>query len=111
MTRTRPTGAPAETVLYESNIAMFGNDPVRFLALLMLTPMCGLGLIGLALWWLQTKGMRLTVTNRRTTLRCGLASKFTTEVRHEHVRNVQVKQGALQRIFGVGAIGVSSAGQ
>ena len=34
-----------------------------------------------------------------------------TEVWHSHVRNVKVRQSAYERIFGVGTIGIASAGK
>jgi uncharacterized membrane protein YdbT with pleckstrin-like domain len=65
----------------------------------------------LVIWWLKTAATTLTVTTRRTTLTQGLLSKHTSEVMHEHVRNIQVDQSVLQRLFGVGRIAISSAGQ
>ena len=62
-------------------------------------------------WWLKCKGTTLTVTNKRTSLRRGILSKSINEVWHSDVRNVLLKQSFFQRIFGVGMIGVSSAGQ
>jgi len=64
-----------------------------------------------AKWWLSCRGESLTITNRRSVYRRGILAKHTTEVMHEHIRNVQISQGAFQRLLGVGAIGISSAGQ
>jgi membrane protein YdbS with pleckstrin-like domain len=75
-----------------------------FLALLTL----GLGLFPL---WLKYLGERVHVTNKRTVLRTGLLSKRTTEVLHDHVRNIQVSQSFWNRVFDVGTLGISSAGQ
>jgi uncharacterized membrane protein YdbT with pleckstrin-like domain len=87
---------------------MFRNNPVGFILLVILFP---LGIIVLPIWWLACLCTRLTVTESRTILRTGILSKTTNEVRHHDVRNIQVKQGMFQRLFGVGDIGVSSAGQ
>jgi uncharacterized membrane protein YdbT with pleckstrin-like domain len=38
-------------------------------------------------------------------------SKSVTEVWHQDIRNVQLNQSFFQRIFDVGSIGISSAGQ
>ena len=65
----------------------------------------------LVIWWLDCLGTTLTVTTKRTTLRRGILSKKTNDVWHRDVRNIQVKQGILQRLLGVGTIGISSAGQ
>ncbi len=69
-----------------------------------------LGLAALFLW-VKNLGNRLYITNKRTILRRGFFSKSTTEVLHDHVRNVQVDQTFLNRIFNVGTIGISSSGQ
>ncbi len=69
-----------------------------------------LGIATLILW-LRNLGNRLYITNKRTILRRGFFSKSTTEVLHDHVRNVQVDQTFLNRIFNVGTIGISSSGQ
>jgi uncharacterized membrane protein YdbT with pleckstrin-like domain len=69
------------------------------------------GFVILFVWWLQCQATTLTVTQERTILRKGLLSKSTTEVWHEDVRNVQISQGLLQRLLGVGTVGISSAGQ
>jgi len=83
---------------------MFRNHPFLFFIAWILFP-AGI------LWWLSCLAAKITISNRRTILRKGLLSKNTTEVRHNDVRNVQVKQRPLQRILGVGSVAVSSAGQ
>ncbi len=44
-------------------------------------------------------------------MRRGILSKFTSEVFHKDVRNVQVSQNVLQRLCDVGTIAISSSGQ
>jgi phage FluMu protein Com len=68
----------------------------------------GLGVFPL---WLKYLGERIHVTNKRTVLRQGLLSKRTTEVLHDHVRNIQVSQSFVNRMFDVGTLGISSSGQ
>jgi len=77
----------------------------------LLIPFAGLGLFLLFIWWLECLATTLTVTNLRTILRRGIFSKYTTDVLHQDVRNVQINQRFLQRIFGVGYVGVSSSAQ
>lgn len=89
---------------------MFRNHPIGFVITLLLC-LVGIGLIIMFFWWLDCKGTHLKVTDRRTTLRKGIFSKSITEVWHRDVRTVNLYQSFLQRIFGVGQIGVSSAGQ
>ena len=99
-----------EHTLYESNPSMFRNRPVEFVVTAILC-LVVVGLIMMFVWWLKCKGTTLTVTNKRTSLRRGILSKSINEVWHSDVRNVLLKQSFFQRIFGVGMIGVSSAGQ
>ena len=100
-----------ETVLYQERPAMFRNRPVGFILSIVLIAAFGLGLVILLVWWLKCYGIQLTVTDKQTQLRKGILSKHTNEVWHSTVRNIQVSQSFFQRIFGVGSIGISSAGQ
>jgi len=101
----------SEETLLEINPAMFRNRPVAFLLSVILIAAAGVGLVILAIWWLNTKAATLTVTNKRTIQRTGLISKQTSEVLHRDVRNIEISQSVFQRIFGVGSIGIASAGQ
>lgn len=99
-----------ETTEYEAHPSMFRNRPFEFLLALALC-VVGIGVLILLVWWIRTLATTLTVTSRRSTLRKGLLSKFTSEVFHKDVRNVQVTQTAMQRLFNVGRVEISSAGQ
>lgn len=99
-----------ETRRYSAHPAMFRNNPLGFaLAVLLCFVLVGFAI--LLVWWLQCRATTLTVTEERTILRKGLLAKATTEVWHRDVRNVQISQGLLQRMLGVGTVGISSAGQ
>ena len=98
-----------EKTLYDGHPAMFRNHPVGFILSILLC-VVGVGLIVLLFWWLQVKGTKLTVTDHRTILRRGILSKHINEVYHSDIRNVQIFQTFLQRIFGVGTISIASAG-
>ncbi|MBN2684103.1 MAG: PH domain-containing protein [Pontiellaceae bacterium] len=99
-----------ETVLYQHHPAMFRNNPIGFILSFILC-FLGIGLVILLVWRLKTLGTSLTVSNKRITLRQGLLSKNINEVYTVDVRNVQIKQNLFQRIFRVGSIDISSAGQ
>lgn len=99
-----------EVVLYEDHPSMFRNHPVYFVLCVLLIAV-GVGVIILFFWWLDTLATTLTVTNEQTTLRKGILSKHTNDVFHNNVRNIQVRQTVMQRLFNVGWIGISSAGQ
>lgn len=101
----------SEETLLELHPAMFRSNPLGFVISVLLIAAVGIGLLILGWWWLGTRAAELTITNKRTTQRTGLISKNTTEVLHRDVRNIQVSQSALQRIFGVGSLGISSSGQ
>ena len=101
----------SEKILYQEHPRMFRNHPVGFILCVVLVPAFGFGALLLLLWWLHVLGTTLTITDRNTTLRRGLLSKKTNEVRHVDVRNLQVDQGVLQRMFDVGTLSISSAGQ
>ncbi len=100
----------AEKVLFTAHPVMFRGSPIQFVLAVGLC-LVGIGFLVLLVWWLQCLGTKLTITNERSTLRKGILSKATTEVWHRDIRNVQLKQGPLQRLFDVGSIGISSAGQ
>jgi len=101
----------SDNVLYQSNPAMFRCSPVQFVFFVLLIPVVGFGLLLLLVWWLRCKCTELTVTERSVILRRGILSKALSEVRHQHIRHVQLRQTMFQRIFNVGWIGISSAGQ
>jgi uncharacterized membrane protein YdbT with pleckstrin-like domain len=66
----------------------------------------------LFIWWLNvTIAHSVRITNKRTEERRGIFSRSTNEVLHDHVRNIQVDQSFVERIFGVGKVGISSSGQ
>jgi uncharacterized membrane protein YdbT with pleckstrin-like domain len=100
----------ADQILYEAHPAMFRNHPFGFILCLLLCA-AGVGLFIFLYWWLKCLGSMLTVTESKTTLRTGILSKNVNEVFHSDVRSIQVNQSLFQRIFGVGSIGISSAGQ
>jgi uncharacterized membrane protein YdbT with pleckstrin-like domain len=100
-----------EKELLKEHPAMFRNNPLMFILAFVLIFFYGMGLLILLSWWLQSLNTTLILTNKRTILRKGILSKYTNEVLHSNVRNVQVGQNVFQRIFGVGKIGISSAGQ
>lgn len=65
----------------------------------------------LAVWKVWTLGTALEITDKRSVSYRGLLSKASTEVRHNDIKNFQVDQTFLNRLLGVGSIGISSSGQ
>ncbi len=68
-------------------------------------------LISWAYWFVSSRFESLTITNERTIWTRGMLDRETSEVQHDDVRNIQVKQTLIDRIFGVGRLAISSAGQ
>lgn len=84
---------------YTQTVAIAGGVVAGIAALVMLR------------WWFRTLATRLTITSYRTILRRGLLSKHINEVSHANIRNVQIEQNPLERIFSTGTVKISSAGQ
>jgi uncharacterized membrane protein YdbT with pleckstrin-like domain len=68
-------------------------------------------LILIIYWLLRTRFESLMVTSERTIWARGILDRETSEVQHDDVRNIQLKQTLIDRILGVGRIAISSAGQ
>ena len=89
---------------------MFRNHPIYFILTLLLC-LLGVGFIIFGIWWLVCKTERLIVSEHSVELQTGLLSKLQNEVFYEDVRNVVIYQSLLDRIFNVGSIAISTAGQ
>lgn len=100
---------PPEQTLLTLKPKMLTGNPALFVFAVILVPLLGLGILILACWYLSCITQTLTVTSKRSILRRGVLSKSTTEVRHEDVRNTQVSQTLLQRLFGTGQLAISTA--
>lgn len=121
-----------DEVLYSERPAMFRSRPFLFSLGLLFMVGASLGLLagdapadtkkGFAVilaaigflylrWWLACANTRLTITRKKVSLRKGLLARALNEVRIADVRNVQTTQGILQRLLGVGSVGISTAGQ
>ncbi|MBX3372518.1 MAG: PH domain-containing protein [Phycisphaeraceae bacterium] len=73
----------------------------------------GAGAIIAWLWWwtVSTLWVRLEISTKRTIRWSGIVHRHSTEVMHDHVRSVDIRQGFIQRLFRTGTIGIDSAGQ
>jgi hypothetical protein len=99
-----------EEILREASPALYGRNPLIHL-LVGLLCLVVVGIVMYAIEWLRCSATRVVVTTDRTTLRTGILSRQTNEVRHADLRNVQVRQSAMQRLVNVGTLELSSAGQ
>ena len=100
----------SKDVLYSNNPSMFKNAPVLFIVYVGLIAAFGIGIILLLIWYLQTKSTKLTITNKDILLEKGLLSKDRSEVSIKRIRTVKLKQSFFNRILGVGAIELYTAG-
>lgn len=90
--------------------SMWRSNPLLFLLCLVLILAYGAGLLLLLVWWVKTKNTTLIVTDKRTILQTGLLSRHTNEVVHVHIRNIQIQQNPIERLFNIGTLKIASAG-
>ena len=95
---------------YDENPAMFKNHPLGFILSILLIPAFDIGILILLYWYIQTKSVRLRIIGDDIELERGLLSKSRTDLDLRKIRTVQVDQGLLQRMFGVGTIEVYTTG-
>ena len=62
-------------------------------------------------WWLESVTTRLVLMPAYCEKRVGIISRHSVRMAYENVQNAYVKQGILERLLGVGTVGLSSSGQ
>lgn len=92
--------------VYDEHPAMFRNNPLLFVLLLVSV----VGIIGLGIWWVIAKGERLAVSDREMLREKGILSKQRIQINLSSVRSVRVTQTMFQRMLGVGDVEVFTAG-
>ena len=96
--------------LYSASPVMFKNNPILFVICLGLILFFGIGLLILAIWYLQNKASKLSITEGEILYEKGLLSKARSEININSVRTTKVTQSFFQRMFGVGSIEIFTAG-
>lgn len=72
----------------------------------------GMAILWFATWWLTTHfWVKLIITNKRSIRQEGIIKRHTTEVLHDHIRSVDIRQTLLDRILKIGDLDIDSAGQ
>lgn len=99
-----------DTVIYEAHPALFRAHPFWFILSVLLIAAFGIGIVILVYWYILTRATALTVTDSDILYERGILSKDRTSVSLRHVRSVNVMQSFVNRIFGVGTIQISTAG-
>lgn len=128
-----PAEGPETTVMVIRG-AMFRSRPFSFMGLMVVlvgslvaAPVLGfysmglgaiaclvvfvLGLVVLGLWKIASLSERLTITTKRVVHTRGLLSKSTIEMLHRTIQDVEIEQSLIDRIWGVGKLSISNAGQ
>jgi uncharacterized membrane protein YdbT with pleckstrin-like domain len=100
----------AGTVIYQAHPAMFRAHPFWFVFSVLLITAFGLGILILLYWYIKTRATTITVTDNDIMYEKGILSKDRTSVSLRHIRAVQVTQGFINRILGVGTVEISTAG-
>jgi uncharacterized membrane protein YdbT with pleckstrin-like domain len=100
----------AGTLVFEAHPAMFRAHPFWFILFVLLIAAFGLGLLILLYWYIKTRATALAVTDHELLYERGILSKERLAVSLRHVRSVQVSQGFINRILGVGTIEIKTAG-
>lgn len=90
------------------NFGLINTHQLGMIASLVVV-LAGVGVM--VVWKIKTLAEGLEITNKRSIARRGLLSKATSEVLHDNIRNIQITQTMWQRVWGVGKMGISSAGQ
>ena len=96
-------------VIYDRHPVMFGDRPLLFMLLLVLTPVV-VGALFLLAWYLGTRSNRLVIEDGRVRHRQGLLSKRVKEVAIGKIRAVEVDQSLLQRLTDVGRVQLFTTG-
>jgi len=108
----RPSGEPAaapDETQWEGGPSHYRYVGTYVLGVL-LVPALGLGL-ALIVWAVLDKRARVfTVTTSTIHSKSGIIARTTREVAMRDVRSINLKQGILERLFGIGTVEVGSAG-
>ena len=100
----------AGQVIYEAHPAMFRAHPFWFILAVLLILAFGIGIIILLYWYIKTRATALTVTDQELMYERGILSKDRTSVSLKHIRSVNIAQGFVNRVMGVGTVQISTAG-
>ena len=70
----------------------------------------GIGLLFIIYALLDRNTKLYTLTNKRVMAKAGIISRQVNEVGIRDIRSINVKQGILERLFGLGSVEIASAG-
>jgi len=110
----RPAGEEApcpavEEPLWQDNPSNWAYFWLYLIAAILIPAVVGIPLLIWAI--LDRRRTVYTVTSRRVIQKRGIIGSYLSEVDLEDIRNVIVEYGVTDRLFGIGNIGVATAGQ
>ncbi len=103
-----PSPPQPEKELWKANPSFLAYIPV-FIIGTILIPLFGIGLLIILYAILSRNTTVFTLTNRRASAKSGIISRKMREVGTKDIRNINVSQGVLGRIFGIGTVEIESA--
>jgi len=103
-----PSPPQPEKELWKSNPSFLAYIPVFIIGTLLI-PFFGIGLLIILYAVLSRNTTVFTLTNRRATAKSGIISRRMREVGTKDIRNINVSQGVLGRLFEIGTVEIESA--
>jgi uncharacterized membrane protein YdbT with pleckstrin-like domain len=100
--RTQP-----EKDVWKGNPSYLAYIPVFIIGAIFLA--CGIGLVVIIFAILDRNNKVYTLTNKRAVAKAGIISRQVHEVGSMDIRNINVRQGIIERMFGVGTVEIESA--
>jgi len=106
--RNRKSSDDPEATLWSAHTSMLYYIPMIIFGIILIPFIIGIFIILYAV--LDQRCRVFTLTNRRVMSKWGIISRKTREVAIRDIRNINMSQGILERIFGLGSIEIGSAG-
>lgn len=98
------------TIRYKEHPTMFADEPLYFILSVLAIAIFGLGLVILAIWYVNNRTTLLTVTDDRVMKEMGIFNKKRTEIDLKSIRTVKIDQSFVDRIFNCGILKIYTAG-
>lgn len=89
---------------------MFRHHPILFILSVILVPVLA-GVVVLLIWYWSVRNEKLTIIDDQIYYEQGIFSKHRSQINISDIRNIRVYESLVNRIFGVGTLGISTAGQ
>jgi uncharacterized membrane protein YdbT with pleckstrin-like domain len=97
-----------ETVLHRARVSWWSQ--AGHIVLGIVTLVIVIGLVFLAMAWINVRSTEIAITNRRIIAKFGFIKRDTVEINLEKVEALRVEQGFLGRMLNFGTIIISGAG-